>query len=138
MTCYCFLRNVHDITRNGHTAYKARFGEEFNGPILPFGCGIKFKPSSPKDIGLLPKFGDKLLDGIFVGYVQRAGGGWSGDIEVIDAIDLTNAQTVDDIHVKRVSAQEITVLKTKNGSFSFPILEEGWEQPVDSRYLIHI
>ena len=56
-------------------AYKARFGEEFNGPIILVGVGVKYKPSRQKDIDLLPKFGAKVLRGLFVGYVQQAGGG---------------------------------------------------------------
>ena len=49
---------------------------------------------------MLPKFGGKVFHGIFVGYVQHAGGGWTGDIEVIDSIELTNALSGDEVHVK--------------------------------------
>ncbi len=70
-----------------------------------------------------------------MGYVQNAGGGWSGDVEVIDSIDLTNAQHAEEVHVKRVNANEISILKHKDGSFTFPVREEEWEQPLDTKIM---
>ena len=84
---------------------------------------------------MLPEFGGKLLSGIVVGYAQQAGGSWSGDIEVIDAIDLTNASSTNEIHAWRISAQEITVNKPKDGNFVFPIIEEDWDQPSNDAIL---
>ena len=46
-----------------------------------------------------------------MGYAQQAGGGWSGDVEIMDSMDLTNATSVEDCHTKRLNANEITVLK---------------------------
>ena len=95
MAAFCFLRNVHDILPCGKTAYELRYGEPFNCPIIPFGSSILYKPSRPKDIDEMPKMGSKLLEGIFLGYVQQSGGGWSGDVDVLDAIELTNAQLIE-------------------------------------------
>ena len=36
MTCYYFLRNIHDIMVHGSTLYKMRYGEDLRGPIIPF------------------------------------------------------------------------------------------------------
>ena len=56
MATFGVLRNIHDVRAHGKTAYTARFGEDFNGPIIPFGAGIKYKPSRQKDIGRMPTF----------------------------------------------------------------------------------
>ena len=85
-----------------------RYGEPFNGPIIAFGASILYKPSRQKDIDEMPKMGAKMLEGIFLGYVQQSGGGWSGDVDILDARDLTNAQLIEEAHTKRVSANEIT------------------------------
>ena len=37
MECYTFLRNVTDLLSDGKTPYERRFGQPFNGPIIPFG-----------------------------------------------------------------------------------------------------
>ena len=44
------------------------------------------------------KFGIKTLPAIFIGYVQQEGGGWSGDVEVIDSEALHNADSVHSVH----------------------------------------
>ena len=46
--CYCFLRNVVDLLLDGETAWKKRFGVDYNGPIWPFGCEVLYKPHNPE------------------------------------------------------------------------------------------
>ena len=94
MMCFCMLHNVHDFKSDGITAYKARFGEDFDGPIIPFGCAVTYRPSRKKDQDALSKMGQKTCEGIFMGYHQRHGGGWSGDVEVIDSLELTTAAEI--------------------------------------------
>ena len=101
MAMFCFLRNVHDIRPSGITAYKARYGQDFDGLIVPFGVGVNYLPSRPKDKDEIPKF-QKVCEGIMVGYHQNTGGGWSGDVEIIDSLDLTNALEIKEVHVKRI------------------------------------
>ena len=36
MACCCSLRNVQDFLSDGKTPDERRFGEPFNGPIIPF------------------------------------------------------------------------------------------------------
>ena len=127
---FCFLRNVVDIRADCQTAYKARYKEDFRGPIIPFGAGIRYKPSRHKDIADMAKIGNKMEDGVFAGYAQHAGGGWAGDVYVIDAFEMTNAESYRGLYTKRVSADEITIEK-KTAEFTFPVLEHGWEQPSD-------
>ena len=112
MACYCFLRNVVDVCISaaaeqtgadadvsrgepanvGKTAYESRFGRKFGGPTIPFGAEVRYLPITDKDKERGHKFGDKLLAGIFMGYDQRAGGGWSGDLLVVDWEELENAE----------------------------------------------
>ena len=48
MSVYCFLRCVVVVLEHGSTAYKARFKEDFRGPIIPFGVEIKYLPISQR------------------------------------------------------------------------------------------
>ena len=62
-------------------------------------------PSRPKvkdDFTYLAK--TKMLGGICVGYVPRAGGGWSGDLIMADVEDLQN-MPASEICVKRFEHQ---------------------------------
>ena len=84
MSCFCFLRNVVDLLDDGKTAYQRRWGTDFEGPLIPFGAEINYKPISQKDKARLHVFGKTVLSGIFIGYDQQEGGGWSGDLCVLD------------------------------------------------------
>ena len=84
MSTYCFLRNVVDLAAHGQTPYHARFGTPFKGPVIPFGAEVTHKPITAKELEELHQFGLKVLSGIFMGYHQHAGGGWSGDVFVAD------------------------------------------------------
>jgi len=84
MMCYCFLRNIVDELKGDHTAWERRFDKKFEGPVIPFGAEITYKPITQKDKDRLHKFGTKMLTGVFVGYDQQAGGYWSNDLKVVD------------------------------------------------------
>ena len=82
MECDFFLRCVHAQLAAGgdssQTAFEKRFGHQFKGPIIPFGAQIEYKPSQQSDIMRLHQFGKKMLSGVFLGYVQHAGGRMDG------------------------------------------------------------
>ena len=59
-----------------------------------------------------------------MGYHQKAGGGWSGDVDILDSVDLTTAGEIDELYTKRISASEMTVTKLR-GEFVFPIVENN-------------
>ena len=65
--CYCHLRNVQDLQTGGKTPYERRFGEPFNGPIIPFGAVVEYYPISARDQSRLHQFGKKVLAGKFLG-----------------------------------------------------------------------
>ena len=68
MEGYCYLRNIHDLLYDGKTPYERRFGEPFNGPIIPFGAVVKYHPIFAKDQSRRHQFVVKVLPGIFLGY----------------------------------------------------------------------
>ena len=86
-----------------------RFGEDFKGPLIPFGAEIQYKPIAQKDKERLHQFGSKMLSGIFMGYKQKAGGGWSFDLLVADWEEIAAAQTTNDIYAKRLKAGDVQV-----------------------------
>ena len=55
-----------------------------------------------------------------MGYDQKHGGGYTDNVWVLDGIELTNAETTDEVHSKRVHGKEIAIsssqLSQKNGS----------------------
>ena len=53
MTCYCFLRNIADVQKDGHTSYQSRFLKEFKGLFVPFGAEVEYKPSQPNGLARL-------------------------------------------------------------------------------------
>ena len=69
----CLLRNVHEKMADGKTAYEKRCGVKFDGPLIPFGAQISYKPTSSKDEAKLHPFGKRMHPGIFTGNVLRAG-----------------------------------------------------------------
>ena len=112
MECYCFLRCVSDaLAPDNRTAYWRRFEADFRGEIIPFGAEIEYKPSYEKDLDRLHKMGKKMLPGIFLGYEQRAGGGWTGNFFVVDWNELENAEHVSEVHKKTIDAREVDVIK---------------------------
>jgi hypothetical protein len=93
------------------TAYYNRYGKPFTGPIIAFGAAVEYKPSSDRGRAQLPKFGDKLLKGIFVGYKTHSGGLWSGDLAIVDVADLAKANLASEVPVCYFKAAEILPVK---------------------------
>ena len=120
MECYTYLRNVTDLLSDGKTPYERRFGQPFEGPIIPFGSLVEYHPITAKDQSRIHQFGKKVLPGLFLGYALYAGGIWKGD-ELI--ADLEELETMDasEIYSKRLNAKE--VIFPKQGELIFPIAD---------------
>ena len=71
MRCYCFLRNVTDVVRNGRTPFQARYGQPYQGPKIQFGALVHYKPSPYEHKHYQHDFGPKTVPGIFMGYIQK-------------------------------------------------------------------
>lgn len=92
MTCYYMLHCIVDKNKDGQTPWHARFGEDFRGPTIPLGAEIEYLPISDKDKARVQPFASKLLQGIFVGYEQQAGGGCSGDLLIVNSEEVQNSE----------------------------------------------
>ena len=136
MECYTYLRNVTDLLSDGKTPYERRFGQQFKGPIIPFGSLVEYHPITAKYQSRIHQFGKKVLPGLFLGYALYAGGIWKGDVLVADLEEL---ETVDasEIYSERLNAKKVIFPKEK-GEFIFhsqmdesnPLEEiKPWEHP---------
>ena len=126
MECYTYLRNVTDLLSDGKTPYERRFGQPFEGPVIPFGSLVEYHPITAKDQSLIHQFGKKVLPGLFLGYALYAGGIWKGDVLIADLEEL---ETMDasEIYSKRLNAKE--VIFPKEGEFIFPIADGRIKTP---------
>ena len=140
MPCFCMLHCILDVSASGITPWKARFTEDFRGPAIPFGALIEYYPISEKDHKRLEPFGSKLLPGLFIGYQQQCGGGWSGDLIIVDIQQVETSVTFSDIHPKRFKADEVRAVK-KSDKFVFPIADGnvklGYTEGESRKYNIH-
>ena len=78
MECYTYLRNVTDLLSDGKTPYERRFGQPFEGPIVPFGSLVEYHPITAKDQPRTHQFGKKVLPGLFLGYAIVRGANLEG------------------------------------------------------------
>ena len=121
MECNTYLRNVTDLLSDGKTPYERRFGQPFEGPIIPFGSLVECHPITAKDQSRIHQFGKKVLPGLFLGYALYAGGIWKGDVLVADLEEL---ETMDasEIYSKSLNAKEV-IFPKEEGEFIFPIAD---------------
>ena len=68
----------------------------------------------------MPKLGTKLREGIFVGYDQIVGGGWSVDLYVLDSLQVAASESIYQIYVRRIKAEEVFSEKDAKNDFQFP------------------
>ena len=120
MECYPYLRNVTDSLSDGKTPYERRFGQPFNGPIIPFGSLVEYHPITSKDQSRIHQFGKKILPGLFLGYALYAGGIWNGDVLIADLEELEKMDA-SEIYSERLNAKEMTF--SKRGALIFPIAD---------------
>ena len=135
MECYTYLRNIQDLWSDGKTPYERRFGEPFEGPIIPFGSLVEYDPIAAEDQSRIHQFGKKVLPGLFLGYALYAWRIWKGDTMVADIEEL---ETMDasEIYSKRLNAKEVIKPKENGKIFQSQmdesnLLEEirNWEHP---------
>ena len=112
MECCCNLRNIQDFLADGKTHYERRFGEPFEGPVIPFGALVENYPISARGQSRLHQFGKTVLPGIFICNVLYAEEIWQGDIMVADIEELEKMDA-SETQAWRLNAKE--VLKPKNG-----------------------
>ena len=133
MECFTCLRNVTDLLSDGKTRYERRFGQPFEGPLIPFGSLVEnITPQLRKITHESINFGKKVLLGFFLGYALYAGRIWKGDVLIADLEEL-ETMDVSDIHSKRLNAKE--VMFPKEGEFTFPIADGRIKTPGEDQAL---
>ena len=70
------------------------------------------------------------MPGVFLGYSQQAGGGWSGDLLLADWEALSACTDVKDFPIKRFKHKEVTPIMDGD-SFRFPAAEAKRKQAGD-------
>lgn len=140
MRCDCFHRNVTDLVPANEdaagedeefmarTAFENRFCGNFDGPIIAFGAEVTCKPSNEKHLKKMHTLGPNVANGMLVGYVQRSGGVWSGDLLIVDWQTFKNATQARDVYVQRIKAGQVAP-KMKDGKFIFPVAAGTLQQP---------
>ena len=126
------FHNIADVQHNGKTTCYNRFGEDFSGPAIPLGVAMEYIPTTKNDKERVHTFSSQLLSGIFVGYDQRAGGSWSGDLYVIDTEEMESAEHISEVYVKRFNHKEVHAVKieaTCGYEFTFPCKHCIFSQP---------
>ena len=108
MECYTYLRNVTDLLSDGNTPYERRFGQPFEGPIIPFGSLVEYHPTTAKDQSRIHQFVKKVLPGLFLGYALYAGRIWKGDVLIADLEEL---ETMDGPEKDRKECRTLQILE---------------------------
>ena len=67
---------------------------------------VEYHPISTRDQARIPKFGKKVLPGIFVGYALIARRIWKGNIVIAD-IEEMEKMDASEIYPRRNSAKEV-------------------------------
>ena len=77
-------RNLQDRMADGQTPFEKRLGKTFDGPVIPFGASVEYLPITTKDKSKIHPFAKEALEGVPLGHVLRADGGWSGDLRIVE------------------------------------------------------
>ena len=77
--------------------------------------------------------GKTVLSGVFPGYDQQEGGGWSGDLCILDWDEIENAQHFSDMHIKRFKSSEV-LAAMEGDKFRFPLAEGILRRPGTDRH----
>ena len=110
--CYCYLRNIQDFLADGKIPFERRFGEPFEGPVIPVGSMIEYYPISSRDQCRLHHFDKRVLFVTFIRYALIAAGIWKGDILVADIEELENLDA-SEIHARKLNAKDVLTSKTE-------------------------
>ena len=98
---WCFMCNVVQIG-DEITPWKLRFGEDYKGPKIPFGCQIDYWTGPRKRPKSDLKFEPTSKPGIFLGYVVHPGFDFRTEFIVASLQDMRVANFEDKVNVLRV------------------------------------
>ena len=100
-----------------------KYGEEFKGKAIPFGCGVYFKPARTKRVQ--SKAAPALSYGIFLGYRMAPGNRWTGQYIVADIDDFVNRNFDMDVHFSEFDIRPHYTSRVEMGKHGihFPLKE---------------
>lgn len=84
------------------TPCKLRFGEDFKGPKIPFGCQADYWTGPRKKPKQDPKYEPTSKPGVFLGYVVHPGFDFRTEFVVASLQDIKIANYADKVNVLRV------------------------------------
>ena len=109
---------ILNLKSSDNTAWHERVGVPFKGPIYQLGCIVECTHITDKCMERTHTFGNKLLEGIFVGCHQQTGCGWSGDLCLVNKEGISQTEHVYGIHMNRLKASRLVSYKiTSKTSF---------------------
>ncbi len=119
---------MDNITKrpNGEASpWMKKYGEEFDGLKLPFGCKVTFVPSPTK--GEKPGRREPLTKtGVFGGYIMAPGGKWTGQYyvwEVLDFVGMSLKSDTSHLNIHLSHPHCSTVVKLHDQVITFPLRE---------------
>ena len=110
-------KSISDLPPAAMTPWRKRFKEDWNGPVHPFGCLVRFRPYNANET--LPKFAPRTVEGVFLGVFLQPGHKYSGDVLVAT---LESFQTSDRIQICRIKEAEVR-FPLVGVAYTFPIAE---------------
>ena len=102
----------------GRIPWTERFGEDFNGRLVPFGAKVLFWNNPKQNITDASKFAPKGEDGVFLGYHIQPGFIWRQEYLVAPLKGSRDAIENDDLKVIRAKRMELPI-----GDVIFPLSE---------------
>ena len=108
---------MHDAAPDGtgkDTPWKLRFGTDFTGPLIPFGCKVDYWSGPRKKPKRQMKFEPTTEPGIFLGYVIHPGFHWRKEFAVVSLKQFNEADFDQAVTVLRVLKVSIP------GNIEFP------------------
>jgi hypothetical protein len=82
----CHIENVM-VDDEGSSPWILRHGDDFQGDLFPFGCGVHYLPTTA-DRTFKSKGAPAMQYGVFLGYRLAPGGRWNGEYLVADLDDF--------------------------------------------------
>ena len=99
---WCMMHDAAPDGTGNDTPWKLRFGTDFTGPLIPFGCKVDYWSGPRKKPKRQMKFEPTTEPGIFLGYVIHPGFHWRKEFAVVSLKQFNEADFDQAITVLRV------------------------------------
>ena len=103
---------------------KDRFGEAFDGLMVPFGAKVLYWNNPEQKVTGESKFSSTGVDGVFLGYHVQPGLNWRKEYLVAPLKGFKQALEAGNLQVLRSKRMELPP-----GKFVFPLLDDATHQP---------